>query len=90
MVGYLIFIIFFAIGFWWYLSYQDRKLDIEYEMMREHLRALRSNAEMNEAFESFFATEYVVEPAVEPAKPVEESSPADLILATVEEDKWQS
>lgn len=48
--------------------------------------AEEARKKMDEAFDAFFATEC----AVEPVQPTEEPSPADLVLATVEEDKWKS
>ena len=82
-----------ALAYWFWLDYQEFQNEVEMAKFRMRFEALRNNREaeearnkMDEAFESFFATEY----AVEPVQPDEEPSPADLVLQTVEEPKWKS
>lgn len=62
------------------------KIKMRIEALRDRYEVEKARNEMDEAFESFFATEY----AVEPVQPDEEPSPADLVLQTVEEPKWKS
>ena len=93
MAGWLIYLVFFTIGWLFYFWYKDTRKQKEtynVEYLQKKLQEwdwLYDNTEINQAMDKVKSWEINTEP-VETVQPVNEPSPADLVLDTVKEDKW--